>query len=343
MLSEAHRRLSRGEDLVVGIVETHGRRAVAALLDGLEQVPRRRIVYRGKVFEEMDTDAVIAREPQFVLVDELAHTNVPGSKHAKRWQDVEEILSTGINVISTLNVQHLESLNDTVFEITGIRVRETLPDSIVDGADEVVLVDLPPEALLNRLKRGDIYDLGKVPQALSGFFRKGNISALRELALRKTADEVDDDLRRYMAEHHIRHTWGAQERVLVLITPSPDSARLIRRGYRLANRMQGELSCVYVRHAGPAADPREEAILSELSDMARNLGAQWEVLEGESVAQEICDYAEKHGVTFIVMGRTTRPRLHELLHGSLITQIMRRLPRVDIVAVGDHADADAST
>ncbi len=222
MLSEAHRRVERnGEDVVIGIVETHGRPATAALVTGLEQVPLKALEYRGSTFYEMDTDAVIARQPEWVLVDELAHTNIPGTRHAKRWQSVEELRDAGINVISTLNVQHLESLNDAVYEITGVRVRETIPDAIVDAADEVELEDLTPDAVINRLKRGDIYQGEKIPQALANFFRRANIVALRELALRKTAEEVDTDLVEVMGAGHREQARAAHEQIAVLIAPRP--------------------------------------------------------------------------------------------------------------------------
>ncbi len=241
MLAEAQRRFSRGEDIVIGIIESHGRPATARMAEGLEQVPLKHMNYRGRDFAEMDTAAVIARKPEWVLVDELAHTNIPGTVHPKRWQSVEEILNAGINVISTVNIQHTESLNDIVFDITGVRVRETLPDSVIDNAHEVELVDLTPDALINRLKRGDIYKAEKIPLALSNFFRKGNIVALRELALRKTADEVDDQLREYMEEHKMAQGKSAREDILVCVTPRPLAQKLIRRGYRMARRAAGQL------------------------------------------------------------------------------------------------------
>ena len=256
MLAEAQRRYSRGEDIVIGIVETHGRSATAKMTEGLEQVPLKHMDYRDRVFTELDTAAVIARKPEWVLIDELAHTNIPGTVHAKRWQSVEEILNAGINVIATVNVQHTESLNDTVFDITGVRVRETLPDFVIDNADEVELVDLTPDALINRLKRGDIYKAEKIPQALSNFFRKGNIVALRELALRKTADEVDDQLRVYMEVHKMAQAKTAREDILVCFTPRPVALKLIRRGYRISRRLQGNFTCLYVKVPGTFLNKR---------------------------------------------------------------------------------------
>jgi len=335
MLSEAHRRYERGENIVIGFVETHGRVETAKQVEGLEQIPRKRLEYRGHIFEEMDTAAVIARRPEWALVDELAHTNIPGTVHAKRWQSVEEILAAGINVISTVNVQHFESLNDIVFEITGIRVRETLPDSILDEADEVVLIDVTPDALINRLNRGDIYDVSKVPQALKNFFRKGNISALRELALRKTADEVDEQLQDYREDKHIIETWATHDRVMVCLQPRPVATKLIRRGYRLARRFKGALTCVYVRIPGTSLSAKDEKILQDFSEMARNLGAEFVMLEGESPADEIIRYAKEHQVTFLVMGQSVRSRLKEILRGSVITQIMRKTRNIDVLVVAE--------
>lgn len=335
MLSEAHRRSERGEDIVIGFVETHGRAETAKQIEGLEQIPRKRLKYRGTVLEEMDTAAVIARHPEWVLVDELAHTNAPGTIHAKRWQSVIEILNAGINVISTVNVQHLESLNDTVFDITGVHVRETLPDAILDEADEVVLIDVTPDALLNRLRRGDIYAMEKVPLALKNFFRKGNISALRELALRKTADEVDEQLQEYRENKRISETWATQDRVMVCLTPRPIAAKLVRRGYRLARRLKGAFWCVYVRVPGTNLNEKAVANLKELSELTRNFGGEVVILEGEDPAQEIIRFAKKHQVTFIVMGQSARTRLHEILWGSIITRIMRDTHSIDVLVVSD--------
>ena len=333
MLAEAHRRVARGEDVVIGIVETHGRTEVAKISEGLEQIPRKHLDYRGTTLEEMDTAAVIARRPEWALVDELAHTNIPGTQHAKRWQSVQEILDAGINVISTVNVQHFESLNDTVFEITGVRVRETLPDSIIDNADEVVLVDLTPSALLNRLKRGDVYALAKVPTALQNFFRPGNLGALRELALRKTAEEVDEQLRTYMEEQRIAEAWRTQERVMVCVTPTVKSTKLVRRGYQIARRLSGVFWTVFVRTPGSMLPPREETTLQELYELTRNLGGEMVELEGESTAEAIVRFATEHQATTIVMGQSIRSRLEEILRGNIITRIMREAKNLDVLVV----------
>jgi two-component system sensor histidine kinase KdpD len=338
MLAEAQRRVARGEDVVVGIVESHGRPATAQMAQGLEQIPMKRIEYRDSAFYEMDTAAVVARAPEWVLVDELAHTNIPGTVHAKRWQSIEDLLDAGINVISTVNVQHLESLNDVVHEITGVRVRETVPDAFVQNADEVELVDLTPDALINRLKRGDIYHEEKISQALSNFFRKGNIVALRELALQVTADEVDDQLHAYMDAHNMEQGKAAHEFVVVAVTPRPLSMRLVRRGYRLAKRTGGDFTCVYVRTPGAMLTKKEESMLLEVEDLARNLGAEVVSLQGDAIADEIIKYVNGYGGTMIVMGQSARSRVEEIMKGSIINRIMRKTKNVDIVVVADSDD-----
>jgi two-component system sensor histidine kinase KdpD len=335
MLAEARRRHSRGEDIVIGYVEPHKRPETIALMEGLERLPTTRIEYRGAEFEELDTDAVIARHPQWVLVDELAHTNVPGTRHEKRWQAVEEILDAGINVISTVNVQHFESLNDTVCQITGVCVRETLPDRILDEASEVVAVDITPDALLNRLKRGVIYEQSKVEAALSGFFRRGNLVALRELALRRTAEEVDEELAEFMEAHDVDKTWGAQDRVLVAATPRPVGAKLVRRGYRLAKRFGGRFWLVFVATPGVTLSGKDEAALEELKLLALDLGGGVEELSGADPAQEIVEFAKANQVTFIVLGQSNRSRLDEVMRGSIVNRIMRETRNIDIVVVAD--------
>ena len=346
MLAEAQRRHSRGEDIVIGFVEPHRRPETQALLAGLERIPPKRISYRGTEFEELDTAAVLKRHPHWVLVDELAHTNIPGTEHAKRWQSVDELLDAGINVISTVNVQHFESLNDTVAQITGVSVRETLPDRILEDADEVVLVDITPEALVNRLKRGVIYEPDKVPQALAHFFRKGNLVALRELALRKTAEEVDEELTEFIDEHDVDKTWGVQERVLVTVTPRPIGAKLIRRGYRLAKRMNGRFWVLFVRTPGLTLSAKEETALQDLFLLALDLGGEVVELSGGDAAAEIVSFARAHQVTFIVMGQSARSRVDEVVRGSIVNRIMRETRNIDIVVVSDperggHADPAA--
>src|SRR5690349_11057017 len=257
MLGEGHRRVERGADVVVGFAEPHARPHTIELLDGLEVVPRKKLEYRGATFEEMDVDAVLARRPEIALVDEFAHTNVPGSRNAKRWQDVEELLDAGIDVLSTVNVQHLESLNDVVQRITGVPQQETVPDEVVRRADQTQLVDLTPEALRRRLAHGDVYRANKIDAALGNYFRVGNLTALRELALLWVADQVDVALLRYRAEQQITDTWETRERVVVAITGGKESETLIRRARRIATRAGGDLLAVHVlRGDGLAgADP----------------------------------------------------------------------------------------
>jgi len=334
MLSEAHRRAARGEDVVIGFVEPHDRKETSDLIVGLEQVPLKFIEYRRKTFEELDTAAVIARAPAWALVDELAHTNVPGTKHEKRWQSVEEILAAGIDVITTVNVQHLESLNDTVFQITGVRVQETVPDSVVDRAEEIVLVDLTAAALLNRLQRGVVYDLDKIPGALQNFFKRGNLVALRELALRKTAEEVDDYLEKYLVDHEPEHPWGTEDRVVVCVRPGDQAKKMIRRGYRLAKRFQGEFWTLHVKTPGQVIGGRRHD-LQALFDLTTALGGKVMEVDGDSVAVEILRFAREKRATFIVMGQSKRSRMHEIAHGSLVARIMRESDHVDLLVVAD--------
>ncbi|MHB1874966.1 MAG: histidine kinase, partial [Streptosporangiaceae bacterium] len=258
MLGEGHRRKSRGADVVVAFVETHGRRRTAEQMLGLEVLPRARVAYRGTYFDEMDVAAVLARHPQIALVDELAHTNVPGSRNTKRWQDVEELLAAGIDVITTVNIQHLESLNDVVMNITKVPQRETVPDAVVRAADQVELVDMTPEALRRRMAHGNIYPAEKIDAALNNYFRVGNLSALREIALLWLADKVDEALQQYRETHDIRRTWEARERVVVALTGGPEGETLIRRAARIAARSAGgDLLAVYVSRSDglTGADP----------------------------------------------------------------------------------------
>ena len=342
MLAEAHRRASRGEDIVIGYIEPHARPDTIALTEGLEQVPPKTIDYHGTTFTELDTDAVIARRPAAVLVDELAHTNVPGTRHEKRWQSVEEILNAGINVLSTVNVQHFESLNDTVRQITTVSVRETMPDRVLDEADEVELVDVPPDALLNRLKRGAIYAPEKIDQALSRFFRRGNLVALRELALLKTAEEVDDDLEEFIASHDVDKTWGAAEHVLVAVTPRPQSTKLVRRGYQLAHRLGVELLVVHVKSSSLLLGMQEQAAVDGLRSLSEELEGAFIEVGDDDVASGIIEFARSHQITFIVMGQSVRSRLDEILHGSIVGRIMRETRNTDVVIVAETNRAEGS-
>ena len=339
MLSEAQRRAARGEDVVIGYIEPHDRPETIALAEGIERIPTLKVEYRGAVFDELDTAAVIARRPSIVLVDELAHTNTPGSHHDKRWQSVEEILDAGISVISTVNVQHFESLNDVVEQITGVCVRETLPDRILDDADEVVLVDITPEALINRLRRGAIYHTEKVDQALLNFFRRGNLVALRELSLRKTAEEVDDDLEEFMATHDVDKTWGAVDRVLVAVTTRPSSPKLVRRGYQLARRLNGELWVIHVKPPSLLLSPAEQAAVDELRTLTEELEGSFVALGGDDAGSAIIEFARSHQVTFIVLGQSARSRWDEVFHGSIVNRIMRETRNIDVVIVAEEITA----
>jgi two-component system, OmpR family, sensor histidine kinase KdpD len=315
MLGEGHRRAERGADVVVAFVETHGRPQTAALLDGLEVVGRRRISYRGTTFEEMDLDAVLARQPQIALVDELAHTNVPGSRHEKRWQDVDELLDAGIDVISTVNVQHLESLNDVVQKITGVPQRETVPDAVVRAADQVELVDMTAEALRRRMAHGNIYPPEKIDASLTNYFRTGNLTALRELALLWLADKVDEGLQSYRAAHGIQGTWEARERVVVALTGGPEGDTLIRRAARIAARLSGgDLLAVHVSRSDglTGADP---GALAGQRRLVESLGGTYHQVVGDNIPDALLEFARAENATQLVLGASRRSWLQAMLTG----------------------------
>ena len=338
MLNEGRRRAEYGEDVVVGLVETHGRRKTADQLGDLEVLPRRRIEYRDGAFEEMDIDALLARHPQVALVDELAHTNVPGSRNEKRCQDVEELLEAGINVISTLNVQHLESLNDVVEQITGVKQRETIPDEVVRRADELQLVDLTPDALRNRLARGDVYPAERVDAALANYFRAGNLSALRELALAWLADRVDEGLADYRRRHGIEEPWETRERILVALTGSSDGERLVRRAARIAQRTKGELIAVHVVPQDGLAAP-SAALLAEQRELVGELGGSYHEVVGADIGEALLDAARSLNATQIVMGATRRSRWKRLTRGSVIGRVIRESGSAIDVHVISHPEA----
>jgi two-component system sensor histidine kinase KdpD len=333
MLNEGRRRKERGTDVVIGYVETYNRRLTVQAAEGLEVVPRRNVTYRDTMIEEMDVDAVIARHPTVALVDELAHTNAPGSRHEKRWQDVEEICDAGITVITTVNVQHLESLRDRVEQITGIKVRETVPDRVVDQADDVELIDMAPEALRARMRHGNIYPPERAKRALENFFRPGNLAALRELALRRTAEEVDDQLESYMKEHDLEG-WAVDERVLVCIDHRAHAATLIRRGVQLARRFKCPLLLVTVR--GPEQTESQRAALSEHRRLAESLGVEVVEIDGADVAEALARFAVEHRATQLIVGQSRRSRWYELLHGSVVQRLLRRLPEMDIHVIAER-------
>jgi two-component system sensor histidine kinase KdpD len=348
MLNEGHRREGRGTDIVVGYVETHERPLTQAQIGDLEVLPRKKVTYRGVTLEEMDTEAIIARHPKVVLIDELAHTNVPGSKHPKRYQDVLEILDAGIDVVTTLNIQHLESLNDLVASITGIRVRETLPDWILDQADEVELVDISPHALRQRMKHGNIYPPDRIDASLNNFFREGNLTALRELALRRTAEKAETQLQEYMTEHGIGQLWPASERVLVGFDARPLSRQVIRDAWRLAHGLHADLIAVSVEPEGLLAfrsklvrllkyGGEEQQLLKaaqrrleEHAVFAEDLGAEVIRTKSNDIAKKLVEIARERQVTQIVLGQPARSRWEEILRGSIINRVLRLSRDIDI-------------
>lgn len=314
MLGEGQRRHDRGTDVVVGFVEDHGRPRTKAMIEGLEVIPRRVVTYRGATFTEMDVDAILERRPQVALVDELAHTNVPGSRNAKRWQDVEELLAAGITVLSTVNIQHLESLNDVVEKITGIKQRETLPDSVVRGADQVELVDIAPEALRRRMAHGNVYAPDKINAAMSNYFRVGNLTALRELALLWLADKVEEGLKHYRAEHHIEEVWETRERVVVALTGGPEGDTLIRRAARIASRGGADLLAVHVVHSDglTGANP---AMLARQRALVESLGGSYHQVVDEDIPKALIEFARAENATQLVLGASRRSRLATFLSG----------------------------
>ncbi len=337
MLEAARVRKREGVDVVVGLVETHGRPETEALLQGLEIIPRRTLEYRKKIFEEMDLDAILARRPQLVLVDELAHTNIPGSRHPKRYLDVEEVLAAGaagIDVYTTLNIQHLESLNDTVAQITGARIRETIPDRILDRAAEIELVDLSPEELLQRLREGKVYVPDQAERAIHRFFRLGNLAALRELALRRTAERVDEQMQTYMQAHAIPGPWPAGERILVCVSSSPLSSRLVRAARRMADRRRAEWIGVYIetpRHYRLSDADRDR--VAQTLRLAEQLGGEAVTVTAQDVVEELIRYARSRNVTEIIIGKSRRSRWSELWRGSLVHDVIRKSGDIDVYVI----------
>jgi len=337
MLSEAIRRHTRGEDVVIGVVETHGRKAIAELAAQLNLIPRKKIEYKGTIFEEMDPDAILARKPQVVVVDELAHTNIVGSKHRKRYEDVLEIIAAGIDVLSTVNIQHLESIAPTVGAITGIKVRETVPDWVVQSAEEAVMVDLTPEALQNRMKRGDIYTTEKVEQALRNFFRRGNLIALRELALRQVAEQVDRTLESYMEQKDIQESWPVRERIAVCISSHPRSQYLIARAARMARRTDAELFAVYVDLDEEAGGEDQKTLEANLQ-FAESLGATIVRLKGANVADPVAAFARDKHVTQVIFGRSAVDGWRKFLYMTAINRFLSQAPAVDVHIVTQEPD-----
>ena len=324
MLEAARARRAEGRDVAVGWIETHGRAETAALAEGFERVPPRAVAYRGVELHEFDLDAALARKPGLLLLDELAHTNAPGARHAKRWQDAAELLDAGLDVYTTLNVQHVESLNDLVNQVTGVAVRETVPDRVLDDADEVEFVDLPPEDLLKRLGEGKVYLPERAADAARNFFRRGNLLALRELALRRTAEHVDADVQDYRRDHEITPTWPVAERILVCVRPNPESGRLVRAARRMAARLKADWIVAYVESAAqPALSGAEKQALASTMKLAEELGAETVALSGESVAEALLAFARQRNVSRIVVGKPVHSRWRDRLQGSLLDELVR--------------------
>lgn len=329
MLGEAHRRLERGTDLVAAVVETHGRRKTAELLEGIETIPPRYVEYRGGRFPELDVAAVLARNPQVVLVDELAHTNTPGSKNPKRWQDVEELLAAGITVISTVNVQHLESLNDVVTQITGIEQQEKVPDEVVRAADQIELVDITPEALRRRLSHGNVYAPERVDAALSNYFRRGNLTALRELALLWLADQVDAALAKYRADNKITDTWEARERVVVAVTGGVESETLVRRASRIASKSSAELMVVHVVR-GDGLSGVSAPQMGKVRELAASLGATVHTVVGDDVPAALLDFARERNATQLVLGTSRRSRWARIFEEGIGPAVVQQSGKIDV-------------
>src|SRR5947209_4475439 len=329
MLSEGIRRYSRGEDVVIGLVETHGRAGIAELASKLETVPRRKIEYKGASFEEMDLDAILARKPQVVLVDELAHTNIEGSKHGKRYQDIMDLLDAQIDVLSTMNVQHIESLMPTVLNITGVQVRETVLDWVIQRVNEIVLADLTPEALQTRMRRGDIYPLDRAERALGHFFRPGNLIALRELALQQVTSAVDRSLETYLQREGVGKSLALREKIAVCVSSSPAAQYLIARAARMAQRIDAELYVLYI-DVGSDEDPTDQRSLAQNLRFAENLRAKVLRGKGKNVAEEVARVVRENHITQVVFGRSAQTGWKRYLYLSAIHRCLRDAPPVDV-------------
>lgn len=341
MLKAAHRKRAEGVDVVVAIVETHGRHDTEALIDGLEVLPRRALPVRGSAYAEMDLDALLARRPQLALVDELAHSNVEGSRHPKRHQDVAELLAAGIDVWSTLNIQHLESLNDVVARITRVRVRETVPDRVFDTADEVEIVDLTPQELIERLEDGKVYAEAQAQAALKNWFKPGNLTALRELALRRTAERVDDQMRAYMRSHAIRGPWAAGERLLVCVNQSAAAAEVVRRAKRIADRLNAPWFAIHVENMrSQPPGPKAEGRIADTLRLAESLGAETLTLPGSrNIAGDLLAWARDNNITQILLGKSQRSRWFTWRHGSLVSELLRDAAGIDLHVLAEDAAA----
>jgi two-component system sensor histidine kinase KdpD len=344
MLQTARARLNDGVDIVIGVVETHGRRETEALVRGFEVIPRRRCEYKGRVLEEMDIDAVLARRPGLVLVDELAHTNAPGSRHAKRYTDVQELIEAGIDVYTTLNIQHVESLNDVVAKVTRIRIRETVPDSVLDRADDIEVVDLSPDDLIQRLREGKVYVPEQAARAIRHFFSPGNLTALRELALRRTAQRVDEQMLDYMRMHAISGPWAAAERLLVCVSEQSSCAELIRHTRRVADRFHAPWTAVFVET--PRLDRLSDAERDRIADcmrLAAKLGGKTITLPGTKIGEEIVNYARDNNITQIIVGKSARSRWFELLHGSVVRDLLQKAGGISVHVIAAEEAVSAKS
>jgi two-component system sensor histidine kinase KdpD len=338
MLQEGRQAQGDGRDVVIGYLEPHDRPETAALADGLEAMPRLRSQHGNLELAEMNVDAVIRRAPELALIDELAHTNAPGMRNEKRWQDIEDVLAAGIDVISTVNVQHLESLNDAIAELTEVRVRETFPDHVLEKADEVVLVDLSPEALQERLRAGKVYPRERAGVALQNFFRADKLSALRELALREVAEDVES--RRHAAVLDPLSQQAVAERVLALVTPEPRSQRVLRRAFRSAERLSAELDAMWMHAPGDGLTEEEQVSLAALRRLSIVLGAHFLEEEGDDLIATVRRIAAERGTTYVIIGTPNESRRREILRGSLVAALVRNLPGIDVRVVANRADRE---
>lgn len=331
MLSEAKEQRNRGLDVVIGYVETHGRKETESLVEGLESLPLREIEYKGVSLKEFDLDAALVRKPQLVLVDELAHTNAPESRHPKRWQDIEELLQAGIDVYTAVNIQHLESLNDVVAQITGVQVKETVPDAFIERADNIEVIDIPPEELIQRLKEGKVYVPERIEHALEGFFQKGNLIALRELALRRAADRVDAEMQSYRAERGVQGPWASRERVLVCVAPNRMASKVVRAAARIAATSHAEMFAISVESERQARRSEEEKMRAiEALQLAESLGMQIFSITGDDIVREVLQYAHQKNASLIVVGKPVKPRWKELLFGSVVDELVRQSGEIDV-------------
>ncbi|NJL02094.1 MAG: universal stress protein [Spirulinaceae cyanobacterium SM2_1_0] len=332
MLEEGYQIKQDGVDVVIGLLETHGREETARMADGLELIPRQSILWQGRTLTEMDTQAILERCPQLVLIDELAHTNVSGSVHEKRYQDVEAVLDAGIDVYSTVNIQHLESLNDLVYRISGVVVRERVPDRLLDEADEVVVVDVTPEMLQERLLEGKIYAPEKIDQALQNFFQRRNLVALRELALREVADNIEGEATESPDPPHC----NIQERILVCISTYPNSIQLLRRGARIANHMNGRLFVLFVASAGNFLSKPEALHIETCKRLCQEFEGEFLRVESPDIVTAIVEVSTQERITQIVLGETRRSRVQLLFKGSIVQRLMRALPQVDLHIIANN-------